>query len=92
MARISAIPRHGTTAVVRDRARFGLEVLRAVKAAVAGMPVVYRLSVEDFFPGGLRFEEGRRIAVWAARCWLAIISTAQKLDRSLSQLSLLLVK
>src|SRR5262249_61752471 len=49
-----------------NRARFGLEVLRAVKAAVPGMPVVYRLSVEDFFPGGLPFDEGRQIALWAA--------------------------
>jgi 2,4-dienoyl-CoA reductase-like NADH-dependent reductase (Old Yellow Enzyme family) len=51
---------------LENRARFGLEVLRAVKAAVPGMPVVYRLSVEDFFPGGLPFEEGKQIAVWAA--------------------------
>src|SRR5262249_61317621 len=51
---------------LENRARFGLEVLRAVKAAVPGMPVVYRLSVEDFFPGGLPFGEGRQIAVWAA--------------------------
>src|SRR6266516_3991450 len=50
---------------LENRARFGLEVLRAVKAAVSGMPVVYRLSVEDFFPGGLPFSEGRQIAVWA---------------------------
>jgi 2,4-dienoyl-CoA reductase-like NADH-dependent reductase (Old Yellow Enzyme family) len=50
---------------LENRARFGLEVLRAVKAAVPGMPVVYRLSVEDFFPGGLPFEEGKQIAVWA---------------------------
>jgi 2,4-dienoyl-CoA reductase-like NADH-dependent reductase (Old Yellow Enzyme family) len=51
---------------LENRARFGLEVLRAVKAAVPGMPVVYRLSVEDFFSGGLPFEEGRQIARWAA--------------------------
>src|SRR6266403_5192283 len=51
---------------LENRARFGLEVLRAVKAAVPGMPVVYRLSVEDFFPGGLPFDEGRQIALWAA--------------------------
>jgi 2,4-dienoyl-CoA reductase-like NADH-dependent reductase (Old Yellow Enzyme family) len=52
---------------LENRARFGLEVLHAVKAAVPGMPVVYRLSVEDFFPGGLPFDEGRQIAVWAAQ-------------------------
>ena len=51
---------------LENRARFGLEALRAVKAAVPGMPVIYRLSVEDFFPGGLVFDEGRRIAIWAA--------------------------
>jgi dimethylglycine catabolism A len=51
---------------LENRARFGLEVLRAVKAAVPGMPVIYRLSVEDFFPGGLPFAEGRQIAIWAA--------------------------
>jgi 2,4-dienoyl-CoA reductase-like NADH-dependent reductase (Old Yellow Enzyme family) len=51
---------------LENRARFGLDVLRAVKTAVSGMPVIYRLSVEDFFPGGLAFAEGRQIAIWAA--------------------------
>jgi 2,4-dienoyl-CoA reductase-like NADH-dependent reductase (Old Yellow Enzyme family) len=51
---------------LENRARFGLEVLRAVKAAVPSMAVIYRLSVEDYFPGGLPWSEGRRIALWAA--------------------------
>jgi 2,4-dienoyl-CoA reductase-like NADH-dependent reductase (Old Yellow Enzyme family) len=51
---------------LENRARFGLEVLRAVKAAVPSLGVIYRLSVEDFFPGGLIFEEGQQIALWAA--------------------------
>ncbi|HTV37272.1 MAG TPA: NAD(P)-binding protein, partial [Xanthobacteraceae bacterium] len=51
---------------LENRARFGLEILRAVKAALPGMGVIYRLSVEDFFPGGLTFDEGRQIALWAA--------------------------
>src|SRR5580700_8556631 len=51
---------------LENRARFGLEVLRAVKAAVPSLGVIYRLSVEDFFPGGLPFSEGRQIAIWAA--------------------------
>jgi dimethylglycine catabolism A len=52
---------------LENRARFGLEALRAVKAAVPGLGVIYRLSVEDFFPGGLVFDEGRQIAIWAAQ-------------------------
>jgi 2,4-dienoyl-CoA reductase-like NADH-dependent reductase (Old Yellow Enzyme family) len=51
---------------LENRARFGLEVLRAVKSAVPDIGIVYRLSVEDFFPGGLGFAEGRQIAIWAA--------------------------
>src|SRR5208282_1315541 len=52
---------------LENRARFGLEILRAVKAVLPRMGVVYRLSVEDFFPGGLPFSEGRQIAFWAAQ-------------------------
>src|SRR5205814_4814780 len=51
---------------LENRARFGLDILRAVKAAVPGMPVIYRISVEDFFPGGMPCSEGNRIAIWAA--------------------------
>ena len=49
-----------------NRARFGLEVLRAVKAAVPRLGVIYRLSVDDYFPEGMPYAEGRQIAVWAA--------------------------
>jgi 2,4-dienoyl-CoA reductase-like NADH-dependent reductase (Old Yellow Enzyme family) len=51
---------------LENRARFGLEVLGAVKTAVPAMGVIYRLSVEDYFPGGLPFAEGKQIAIWAA--------------------------
>src|SRR5947208_5635103 len=52
---------------LENRARFGLDVLRAVKAAVPSLGVIYRLSVEDFFDGGLIYGEGRVIAIWAER-------------------------
>ncbi len=50
-----------------NRARFGLDILRAVKAKLPDIAVIYRLSVEDYFPGGLPFAEGRQIAQWAAK-------------------------
>ena len=50
-----------------NRARFGLFVLRAVKDKVPGIAVIYRLSVEDYFPGGMPFSEGRQVALWAAK-------------------------
>jgi 2,4-dienoyl-CoA reductase-like NADH-dependent reductase (Old Yellow Enzyme family) len=51
---------------LENRARFGLEVLRAVKAAVPGMPVIYRISVDDYFPAGIDFAAGKQAAIWAA--------------------------
>src|SRR6185437_883191 len=45
---------------------FGLDILRAVKAALHGIPVIYRLSVDDYFPEGITFAEGRQVAIWAA--------------------------
>lgn len=49
-----------------NRARFGLDILHAVKAAVPGLGVIFRISVEDFFPDGLHADEGMQVAVWAA--------------------------
>jgi dimethylglycine catabolism A len=51
---------------LQNRARFGLEVLAAVKAAVR-IPVILRLSVDDYFPQGMAFEEGRHVARLAAQ-------------------------
>ena len=52
--------------LLENRVRFGLEVLAAIKATVR-IPVIYRVSVEDFFPQGSPFPEGRQAAIWAAR-------------------------
>jgi len=52
---------------LENRARFGLDVLRAVKAAAPRLGVIYRLSVDDYFEGGLTYGEGRVIAIWAER-------------------------
>lgn len=51
---------------LENRARFGLEITRRIKAEVPGVGVIYRLTVEDYFPEGLPFEDGFRIAAWAA--------------------------
>ena len=46
---------------LENRARFGLEILRAVKAVLPDAGVIYRLSVEDFFPADIpTFEEAAK--------------------------------
>ncbi len=51
---------------LENRARFGLEILRAVKDAIPELAVVFRLTVDDFFAGGLKREEGLAVAQWLA--------------------------
>ena len=48
-----------------NRARFGLDILRRIKAEMPDFPVVFRISADDLFPGGMPFEDGLRLARWA---------------------------
>ena len=66
-----------------NRARFGLDVLRAVKAAVHSMPVIYRVSVDDYFPDGIAFADGRQVAIWAAQAGADALHIAAGHYRSL---------
>jgi 2,4-dienoyl-CoA reductase-like NADH-dependent reductase (Old Yellow Enzyme family) len=71
---------------LENRARFGLEVLAAVKAAVA-IPVIFRVSADDYFPEGLSFEEGRQAALWAAQAGADALHIAAGHYRSLPSAS-----
>jgi dimethylglycine catabolism A len=68
---------------LENRARFGLDVLRAVKAAVPDMGVIFRLSVEDYFPEGMPWSEGRQVALWAAEAGADALHIAAGHYRSL---------
>jgi 2,4-dienoyl-CoA reductase-like NADH-dependent reductase (Old Yellow Enzyme family) len=67
---------------LENRARMGLEVLSAVKAAVS-IPVIYRLSVDDYFPEGVGFAEGKQVALWAAQAGADALHIAAGHYRSL---------
>ena len=67
---------------LENRARFGLEVLRAAKAAVK-IPVIFRVSVDDFFPAGLPEHEGIAVAVLAAHAGADALHIAAGHYRSL---------
>ena len=51
---------------LENRARFGIEILRRVKAALAKAAVIFRFDAEDFYPGGMMFDQARQLARWAA--------------------------
>lgn len=52
---------------LENRARFTLEVTRAVKAAVPGLAVIVRINGDDFFEGGMTRDEAVTLAAWAAQ-------------------------
>ncbi len=51
---------------LRNRARLGLEITAAIKAAVPGLAVIFRMNGDDFFDGGMRADEAVEVATWAA--------------------------
>jgi 2,4-dienoyl-CoA reductase-like NADH-dependent reductase (Old Yellow Enzyme family) len=67
---------------LENRARFGLDILRAVKAAVK-IPVIFRISVDDYFPDGMPEADGIKVAVWAAQAGADALHIAAGHYRSL---------
>lgn len=59
---------------LRNRARFGLRIIKGIKAAVPGLPVIYRLGVEDFYADGLHAEDAYVVAEWAVESGADAIS------------------
>lgn len=51
---------------LENRARFTLTICSRIKSEVRGIGVITRVGVEDFFDGGMPFQEGLRVALWAA--------------------------
>lgn len=49
-----------------NRARLSLDILRRIKNEAPGLAVIFRMNADDYFPGGLTFEEGLQLAQWAA--------------------------
>jgi 2,4-dienoyl-CoA reductase-like NADH-dependent reductase (Old Yellow Enzyme family) len=68
---------------LENRARFGLEVLRAVKQSVSRVGVIYRISVDDYFPEGMPYVEGRQVALWVAEAGADALHIAAGHYRSL---------
>nr|WP_255497406.1 NAD(P)-binding protein [Pseudonocardia sp. SID8383] len=68
---------------LENRARFGLEILRRIKSEVPGLPVIFRIGVEDFFPGGLTADEGMQVGRWAEQDGADAVSVTAGHYRSL---------
>lgn len=68
---------------LENRARFGMEILRRIKSEIPGLPVIFRIGVEDFFPGGLTADEGMQVGQWAEQNGADAVSVTAGHYRSL---------
>ncbi|MBU0726928.1 MAG: hypothetical protein KJ904_14195 [Alphaproteobacteria bacterium] len=68
---------------LENRARFGLDITRRIKAEVPGVGVIFRLTVEDYFPDGMPFADGFKVGVWAAEAGADAIHVSAGHYRSL---------
>ncbi|MFF2298426.1 NAD(P)-binding protein [Arthrobacter sp. NPDC058127] len=59
---------------LRNRARLCLRIIEGIKAAVPGLPVIYRLGAEDFYAEGLHAEDAYAVAEWAVEAGADAIS------------------
>ena len=60
----------------QQRATFAVEVMTAVRKAVPGMPVIFRLNCEDFTPNGITLEDAKITAARLAQADCDIISVS----------------
>lgn len=51
---------------LENRARFAIEIVRRIKQRLPGLPLIFRLCGDDFFPGGIVFPEARQVGEWIA--------------------------
>ena len=49
---------------LRNRARFALEVMQACRERVGDYPLVFRVSADEYAPGGLTLDEACEMAPW----------------------------
>jgi 2,4-dienoyl-CoA reductase-like NADH-dependent reductase (Old Yellow Enzyme family) len=52
---------------LEGRARFALDIIRAIKARVPDLPVIFRISADEYAEGGVTIEDSRRVCQWAEK-------------------------
>jgi len=67
---------------LRNRARFAIEVVKACRKALPDFPLIFRISVEEYAPGGLTAEQGVQVAQWIAEAGADAIHVSASSYRS----------
>lgn len=68
---------------LRNRARFALEVVEACRERVGDFPLIFRLSADEYAPGGLTLEEARELSRWLVEARVDALHVSAGCYRSL---------
>ena len=68
---------------LRNRARFALEVVEACRRRVGDFPLVFRLSADEYAPGGFVVAEAREVAGWLVEAGVDVLHVSAGCYRSL---------
>jgi 2,4-dienoyl-CoA reductase-like NADH-dependent reductase (Old Yellow Enzyme family)/thioredoxin reductase len=68
---------------LEGRARFGREVVRAIRARAPDLPVFYRISGDEGVPGGITIDDAVQMSRWLVEDGVACISVSGGSWRSL---------
>jgi 2,4-dienoyl-CoA reductase-like NADH-dependent reductase (Old Yellow Enzyme family) len=66
-----------------NRARFALEVIQACRQRLGNFPIIFRLSADEYAPGGLTLDEAKKVSSWAAEAGADAIHVSAGCYRSL---------
>jgi 2,4-dienoyl-CoA reductase-like NADH-dependent reductase (Old Yellow Enzyme family) len=66
-----------------NRSRFALEVIQACRQRLGDFPILFRLSADEYAPGGLTLDEAKEVSSWAAEAGADAIHVSAGCYRSL---------
>ena len=67
---------------LQNRARFALEVVQACRNRIGDLPLIFRLSADEFAPGGFIPEEAIRVCRWLVEAGVDVIHVTAACYRS----------
>jgi 2,4-dienoyl-CoA reductase-like NADH-dependent reductase (Old Yellow Enzyme family) len=67
---------------LQHRARFALEVVEACRERVGDFPLIFRLSADEYAPGGLTIDEAKQVCQWLVEAGVDAIHVTAACYRS----------
>jgi 2,4-dienoyl-CoA reductase-like NADH-dependent reductase (Old Yellow Enzyme family) len=75
---------------LRNRARFVLQVVEACRQRVGTLPIIFRISADEYAPGGLTLDEAIQVCLWLVEAGVDAIHVTAACYRSLPSAAMMI--